>query len=187
MLLHFGRVPVVIVSIANTAREIMKTNDVIFSNRSKSNISAKLLYDYKDVSTTPYKEYWRQMRSICVLHFLSTRRVLSFRGVQEEETTLMMEKISSSASSSTPIDLSQMFQSLTNDLICRVSLWRKYSGDETGRKYRELLKKFVGLLGGFNVGDYIPWLSWVNFINGFETKVEKVSKVFDRFLDEVVE
>ncbi|WKA08795.1 hypothetical protein VitviT2T_026485 [Vitis vinifera] len=121
MLLHFGRVPVVIVSIANTAREIMKTNDVIFSNRSKSNISAKLLYDYKDVSTTPYKEYWRQMRSICVLHFLSTRRVLSFRGVQEEETTLMMEKISSSASS-TPIDLSQMFQSLTNDLICRVSL-----------------------------------------------------------------
>ncbi|CBI14922.3 unnamed protein product, partial [Vitis vinifera] len=126
MLLHFGRVPVVIVSAVDAAREIMKTNDAIFSNRPKSNISAKLLYDYKDVSTAPYGEYWRQMRSICVLHLLSTRRVQSFRGVREEETALLMEKISSSSSSSIPIDLSQMFLSLTNDLICRVALGRKY-------------------------------------------------------------
>ncbi|RVX18398.1 Cytochrome P450 71A26 [Vitis vinifera] len=156
------KVPVVIVSAVDAAREIMKTNDAIFSNRPKSNISAKLLYDYKDVSTAPYGEYWRQMRSICVLHLLSTRRVQSFRGVREEETALLMEKISSSSSSSIPIDLSQMFLSLTNDLICRVALGRKYSGDENGRKYRELLKEFGALL------------------------VEKVAKEFDRFLDEVV-
>ncbi|XP_034672708.1 cytochrome P450 71A2-like [Vitis riparia] len=186
MLLHFGRVPVVIVSAVDAAREIMKTNDAIFSNRPKSNISARLLYDYKDVSTAPYGEYWRQMRSICVLHLLSTRRVQSFRGVREEETALLMEKISSSSSSSIPIDLSQMFLSLTNDLICRVALGRKYSGDENGRKDRELLKEFGALLGCFNVGDYIPWLSWVNFINGLDAKVEKVAKEFDRFLDEVV-
>ncbi|KAJ9677923.1 hypothetical protein PVL29_022729 [Vitis rotundifolia] len=186
MLLHFGKVPVVIVSATDAAREIMKTNDVIFSNRPKSSIFAKLLYDYKDVAMAPYGEYWRQMRSICVLHLLSNRRVLSFRGVREEETALLMEKISSSSSSSTPIDLSKMFLSLTNDLICRVALGRKYSGDETGRKYRELLKEFVGLLGGFDVADYIPWLSWVNFINGLDAKVEKVAKEFDRFLDEVV-
>ena len=158
MLLHFGKVPVVIVSAADAAREIMKTNDVIFLNRPKSSIFAKLLYDYKDVSMAPYGEYWRQMRSICVLHLLSNRRVQSFRGVREEETALLMEKISSSSSSSTPIDLSKMFLSLTNDLICRVALGRKYSGDENGRKYRELLKEFGALLGCFNVGDYIPWL-----------------------------
>ena len=184
MLLHFGRVSVLVVSTADAAKEIMKTNDVIFSNRPKSRISVRLLYDYKDISTAPYGEYWRQMKSVCVLHLLSTRRVQSFRLVREEETALLMEKISSS--SSTLIDLSHMFLSLTNDLICRVALGRKYSGDETEKRYRELLKEFVGLLGGFNVGDYIPWLSWVNFISGLDAKVEKVAKEFDKFLDGVL-
>ena len=185
MLLHFGRVPVVVISAADAAREVMKTNDVIFSNRPKSSISARLLYDYKDVANAPYGEYWRQMKSICVLHLLSTRRVQSFRRVREEETALLIEKISSS-SSSTPMDLNHMFLSLTNDIICRVALGRKYSGDGTGRKFKELLMEFGRLLGVFNVGDYIPWLSWVNFINGLDATVVKVAKEFDRFLDEVV-
>ena len=148
MLLRFGRVPVVVISVADAAREVMKANDIVFSNRPKSTISARLLYNYKDVGMAPYGEYWRQMKSICVLHLLSTRRVQSFKGVREEETALLMEKISSS-SSSTPIDLNHMFLSLTNDLICRIALGRKYSGDETGRKFGELLMEFGRLLGCF--------------------------------------
>ncbi|XP_044486210.1 cytochrome P450 736A117-like isoform X3 [Mangifera indica] len=45
MLLHFGRVPVLIISSADVAREITKTYDLIFSNRPKSMIAEKLLYD----------------------------------------------------------------------------------------------------------------------------------------------
>ena len=186
MLLHFGGVPVVVISAVDAAREVMKINDVIFSNRPKSSIAARLLYDYEDVATAPYGEYWRQMRSVCVLHLLSTKRVQSFRSVREEETALLMGKISSSSPSSTPIDLSHMFLSLINDLICRVALGRKYCGDETGTKYKELLKEFGELLGCINIGDYIPWLSWVNFINGVNARVEKIAKDFDGFLDEVV-
>ena len=186
MLLRFGRVPVVVISVADAAREVMKANDIVFSNRPKSTISARLLYNYKDVGMAPYGEYWRQMKSICVLHLLSTRRVQSFRGVREEETALLMEKISSSSSSSTPIDLNHMFLSLTNDLICRIALGRKYSGVETGRKFGELLMEFGRLLGCFYVGDYIPWLSWVTFISGLDAELEKIAKEFDRFLDEVM-
>ena len=188
MLLHFARVPVVVISAADAAREVLKINDVIFANRPKSKIAARLVYDYKDVTMARYGQYWRQIRSICVLHFLSTRRVQSFRGVREEETAHLMDKISSSSSSSpsTPIDLSHMILSLINDLISRVALGRKYCGDETGRKYKELLKEFGELVGYFNIGDYIPWLSWVNFINGVNARVEKVAKDLDGFLDEVV-
>ncbi|KAM1447134.1 hypothetical protein ACFXTO_006270 [Malus domestica] len=38
MLLHFGSVPVLVVSSAEAAREIMKTHDLTFSNRPKSTI-----------------------------------------------------------------------------------------------------------------------------------------------------
>ncbi|KAJ4847131.1 hypothetical protein Tsubulata_047399, partial [Turnera subulata] len=86
MLLRFGRVPVLVVSSADVAREIVKTHDLAFADRPKSRFYGRLLYDYKDVALAPYGEYWRQMKSVCVLHLLSNRRVSSFRNIREEET-----------------------------------------------------------------------------------------------------
>ncbi|XP_031250710.1 cytochrome P450 71A26-like [Pistacia vera] len=187
MLLHIGRVPVLIISSANAAREIMKTHDLIFSNRPKSIIGDRLLYDGKDVAGAPYGEYWRQIRSICVLQLLSNSRVQSFRTVREEEIELFIKKIESLASLSLPVNLSEMFSFLTNDVVCRAALGRKYSEGEGGRKFKELLGEFTGLLGGFNIGDFIPWLTWINYFNGTDAKVKKVAKEFDQFLDKVVE
>lgn len=188
MSLKLGSVPALVVSSADAARQIMKTHDLIFSSRPKLAIAAKLLYDYKDISLAPYGEYWRQLRSIAVLQLLSNKRVYSFRSVREEETALMVEKIKESCSlKNTPLDLSEMFASLTNDVVCRVALGRKYGGGESGRTVKALLLEFVELLGGFDVGDLIPWLGWVNRVSGLDAKVDKISKEFDRFLDRVVD
>ncbi|XVF08812.1 hypothetical protein REPUB_Repub07fG0035600 [Reevesia pubescens] len=187
MLLHFGSVPVLVVSSADSAHEIMKTNDLTFANRPKLSVFQKLLYDYKDVSSAPYGEYWRQLKSICVLHLLSNKRVQSYRAVREEETALAIEKIKKSSSSALPINLSELFATLTNNVICRVALGRKYSEGEDGNKFKKLLSEFVELLGGLNIGDYIPSLAFVSHVNGFNARAEKVAKKFDAFLDGVVE
>lgn len=73
MLLHLGSVPTLVLS-ADAAREVMKTNDLIFSNRPESSVALRLLYDTKDVSVAPYGEYWRQLKSIYVLQLLSNKR-----------------------------------------------------------------------------------------------------------------
>ncbi|ONH97777.1 hypothetical protein PRUPE_7G209500 [Prunus persica] len=67
----------------------MKTNDTIFSNKPKLAISDRLLYEGKDVSTAPYGEHWRRMRSICVLQLLSNKRVQSFRVLEWAMTRLL--------------------------------------------------------------------------------------------------
>ncbi|CAL5441216.1 unnamed protein product [Camellia sinensis] len=59
MQLHFGSVPVLVVSSAVAAREIMKTHDLAFSSRPKTINGSKIVYDYKDVALSPYGEYWR--------------------------------------------------------------------------------------------------------------------------------
>ncbi|KAK2663621.1 hypothetical protein Ddye_002195 [Dipteronia dyeriana] len=187
MLLHFGKLPILVVSSAEAAQEIMKTHDLIFSSRPKSSIGDKLFYGLKDVAGAPYGEYWRQMRSIFVLQLLSNNRVKSFRTVREEEIALSMKEIENSASLSLPVNLSEMFSSLTNDVLCRAAFGRKYSGDESGRKFKELLREFMVLLGALDVGDLIPWLSWINLVTGFNAKVERVTKEFDKFLDEIIE
>ncbi|WCJ36161.1 cytochrome P450 family 71 subfamily A polypeptide 26 [Euphorbia peplus] len=189
MLLHLGNVPTLVISSADMAREIMKTHDLIFSDRPKSRIGKTLLYDQKDVAFAPYGEYWRQMKSVCVLHLLSNKRVQSYKNIREEETDLVVERIKNNScfSGNSLINLSEIFTQLTNDITCTIALGRKYSGTERGTSFKDLLREFTELLGGFDVGDFIPWLGWVSSVKGLYRKAEKVAKEMDEFFDRVVD
>ncbi|KAF8029435.1 hypothetical protein BT93_E1977 [Corymbia citriodora subsp. variegata] len=172
MMLHFGSAPVLVVSSADSARDIMKTHDLIFSDRARSTLSERLLYHRKDVSLAPYGEYWRQMRSICVLHLLSNKKISLFMDKIEQHHT---------------VDLSDGFASLTNNIICRLALGRKYSDGKQGKKFKGLLADLMWLIGIFNIGDFIPSLAWINKLTGVDAKAELVTREFDQFLNEVVE
>ncbi|XVF49753.1 hypothetical protein PTKIN_Ptkin04bG0038900 [Pterospermum kingtungense] len=188
MMLRLGGMPVLVASSADGAREIMKTHDVIFSNRPIFAPTRKLLYHGKNLLTAPYGEYWRHMRSISVLHLLSNKRVQSFKAVREEEIALIIDKIKESSLMSVPVDLSEMLVNLTNDVICRVAFGRKYSGDDEGdTNFREALEEFFFFLGNFNIGNFIPWLAWINLVNGIHSKIDRVAKWFDKFLDKVID
>ncbi|KAK6123575.1 hypothetical protein DH2020_042682 [Rehmannia glutinosa] len=187
LLLHFGHVPVVVASSADAAREIMKNQDLIFSNRPKLSIPDKLIYGSRDVAFAPYGEYWRQVRSICVLQLLSNKRVQSFRRVRQEETSAMVEKIRQLGFSSSVVNLSDVLVSLTNDVVCRVALGRKYSDHGEDKMFKDFLVEFVELLGATSLGDYIPWLGWIDRVNGLDARLEKVAKLFDEFLEIVIQ
>ncbi|CAL0325322.1 unnamed protein product [Lupinus luteus] len=182
MLLHLGKVQVLVISSADVANETMKTHDRVFSNRPHIKMFDILLYGSKDVSASPYGEYWRQIRSICVLHLLNMKRVQSLRDVRQEEVALLIEKIMHSCSSSLSVNLSGLLSTVSNDIVCRVALGRKY-----GRGFKEVLVEFTELLGTFVVGDYVPWLDWLSHISGLYTRANKVAKQIDEFLDHVIE
>ncbi|KAL0417245.1 UNVERIFIED_CONTAM: cytochrome [Sesamum latifolium] len=183
MLLDFGTVPTLVVSSADAAREIMKTNDLIFADRPQSSVSRRLLYDSKDLAVAPYGEYWRLLKSICVLQVLSNKRVQSFHSIREEETALLVNKIRNSTS---PVNLSEMFAELTSDVVCRSAFGRKFSEGEKGKKFLSLLIELLELLGSFPVGTFIPGLSWISRVNGFDARVDKVAKELDEFMEEVI-
>ncbi|KAL4391762.1 hypothetical protein AHAS_Ahas03G0277500 [Arachis hypogaea] len=188
MLLHFGNVPVLVVSSADMAEEVMKTHDLVFSNRPPRKTSEILLYDSKDIATSPYGEYWRQIRSLAVLHLLSNKRVQSYGLIREEEAARMVETIKEFASSSfsMPLNLSEIFFGVTNDILCRSALGRRYRGGGEGCKFQELVLEFGDLLGTTSIGDYIPWLSWLNKVDGSYKRASRVAKRLDEFLDQVI-
>ncbi|CAK8562953.1 unnamed protein product [Lathyrus sativus] len=184
--IHLGYIKVLVISSAEEARGILKTHDHVFANRPQKKNYKILLYDCKDVSTAAYGEYWRQIRSISVLHLLSAKRVQSLRAVREEEVGFMAEKIKQCASASVPVDISELVSTTINDIVCRVALGRKYSG-ESGKGFKKLLMEFTELLGSFNVGDYVPWLDWLTHVSGFYARARRVAKQFDDLLEEVLE
>nr|P37117.1 RecName: Full=Cytochrome P450 71A4; AltName: Full=CYPLXXIA4; AltName: Full=Cytochrome P-450EG2 [Solanum melongena]CAA50312.1 P450 hydroxylase [Solanum melongena] len=186
MLLHLGSKPVIVASSVDAARDILKTHDHVWATRPKYSIADSLLYGSKDVGFSPFGEYWWQVRSIVVLHLLSNKRVQSYRDVREEETANMIEKIRQGCDASV-INLGEHLCFLTNNITSRVALGRTYDERESGIDAKDILEQFLQLLDTFNVGDYIPWLKWVNKITGLDTKVEKIAKKLDTFLDSVIE
>ncbi|XP_076905050.1 3-beta-hydroxylase-like [Bidens hawaiensis] len=181
MLIRLGTVPILVASSVDAAREIMKTHDKIFASRPYLDIPSRIFYASKDIAFAPYGEYWRQVKSISVIHLLSNKRVQSYRHVREEEMALMMEKIGRANGSA--INLSELLISLTNNVICRVALGRRYDG----RNFKSLLGRTLELLGCFSVGSYIPSLRWVDRLSGLEKKVDDVAKEFDEFLEGVID
>lgn len=159
----------------------MKTHDLSFSSRPNFIIPCILLYGCRDIGFSPYGEQWRQLKSIVVINLLSSRQVKTFKEVRKEDMVLTIGVLAESCGS--VVDLSATLVSLTNNIICRVAFGRTYHG----LKFMDLLRKQLDLVGVFNVGSYIPWLSWVDRLSGLEGRAKKCAKEFDEFIEDVIE
>ncbi|CAN1245184.1 Cytochrome P450 736A117, partial [Linum grandiflorum] len=182
MLLHLGSFPTLVVSSVDAAQEILMAHDLVFSNRPYSGIMNRLLYNSRDLALAPYGEYWRQLRSVCVLHLLNQRRVGSFRSIREQEARLLVAKIEDRIGNR--FDLSEMLAEITYDVVCRVALGSKY-GEE--KEFKKLMVDFADAAATVNLSDFFSWLSWINRFNGLNRRVDQIFSRLDEFLDQVVE
>ncbi|KAK9155320.1 hypothetical protein Sjap_002800 [Stephania japonica] len=136
--LKHGEVSAIIISTAKMAEEVMKRQNLMFINRPEI-LSAKIMsYDSKGVVFSPYSEYWRQIRKICVLELLSVKRVQSFRSVREEEVSDYIENISLKAGSL--IDHSEMIFSLSSDITSRASLGNRCKDKKVDAILKDIIR-----------------------------------------------
>ncbi|KAK4428147.1 cytochrome [Sesamum alatum] len=187
MLLHFGSKPALIISSADAAREILRTHDVSFASRPELTSLKRVFYDMQDVINLPYGDKWRKLRSIFVHRLLSSTRVKSFSSVREEEIALLVEKIKQCCLSASPVNLTDMFFSLTSDLISRAAFGKKYSETQYGQEILAVMQEIAGLLFNFTIGEFVPWLGWIDWLNGFNASLDRCTKRVDKVLDAVIE
>ncbi|OAY51954.1 cytochrome P450 71B34 [Manihot esculenta] len=189
MSLRLGCVPTVTVSTAETAREVLKTHDLYTCSRPVSAGTKKLSYNYIDVGFSPYGEYWRKMRKICVLELFSARRVQSFHFIREEEVASLVDFASKSASSSTPVDLSEKFMSLTANVICRAAFGKSFK--ERGfrhDRFQEVVHECIDRLGSFSAADFFPYVGRIiDRLSGLHAKIERSFEEFDAFYEKAID
>jgi hypothetical protein len=166
MFMYLGNVPTLLVSSADMAREIMKTHDIIFSNWPKTTAANILLYGCKDIAFSPYGEYWRQARKICVLELLSHKSVQSFRYVRGEEVEALINKIRDMCLTGGSVNLSEMFIATTNNIASRCILGQKFEEESGKSKFKELSRRAMVLFVAFCFGDFFPSLGWIDVLTG---------------------
>ncbi|KAI3736914.1 hypothetical protein L2E82_26902 [Cichorium intybus] len=192
MSLRLGLVQTLVVSSAEMAKEVLKTRDLVFCTRPLLTGVKKLSYNSKDVASSPYNEYWREMRKICTLHLFSLKQVNSFGLVREDEVFAMIDTIKTGISTKQEVNLSEIVLILMTNIICRVAFSKRPYGysDELqpeARRFHELVLECQALLANFYYRDYFPLMGWLDKLNGSITRLEKNFKDMDECYQEIID
>ncbi|KAE8724532.1 Cytochrome P450 71B35 [Hibiscus syriacus] len=191
MLLHLGRMPVLIVSSADAAKEVLKVNDLACCSRPKLAGPGRLTYNYLDIAFSPYSEYWRELRKICVLEVFSVKRVKSFRFVREEEVGSLMDSISQLASSSPtdPVNVTEKVFALSGSIIFRTAFGKTFRGSEFNRaKFNDLVHDVATVVGTFSYDECFPGFGWIiDRIRGHNGRVEGVFRKLDALYQQLID
>ncbi|KDP39283.1 hypothetical protein JCGZ_01040 [Jatropha curcas] len=183
MHLQLGEVSNIVVSSPEIAKEIMKTNDVIFAQRPFLLAASIVAYDLSDIAFAPYGDYWRQLRKICTLELLTAKRVKSFRPVREDEVSKLIRSIYSSAGS--PINFSRMFNSLTYSITSTAAFGKIWKGEEI---FIPNVKNLIKASGGFSLADLYPSIKLLHLISTTRPKLlrlhQEVDKIFQNIINE---
>ncbi|CAN1808800.1 Desmethyl-deoxy-podophyllotoxin synthase [Linum perenne] len=120
------------------------------------------------VAFAPYGEYWRQMRKICVLELLSSKRVLSFRRIREEEVSSLVESLKNGGDGEV-VDLGSMMVTMLSSVICRATFSKE--PEISSDAFIMLLDKFSVLSG----------------LTGYKTMLKNMHKESDLILDQIID
>ncbi|KAM5584442.1 cytochrome P450 71D11-like [Rosa sericea] len=181
MYLMLGEVPTLVVSSAEFAKEVMKTHDAIFALRPQTLATRILSYRGKTICFSPDGEYWRQLRKICTLELLSTKRVRSFQRIREEEVMKLIKRIASRPGS--PINLTEEIYLCTYRITSRAAFGRKSIDHE---KAMHIGKEALKVAGGFALADVFPSIKLLHVISGMRAKLEKLQKEADMILENII-
>ncbi|KAH6774752.1 hypothetical protein C2S52_002254 [Perilla frutescens var. hirtella] len=184
MHLKLGEVDVIVVSSPEIAKEILKDNDPIFTNRPES-IALKIFwYNYINVGFSPYGEYWRQMRKICTMELLSNKNVRSFASIRKDEVSHLVESIRLSAAATAPINLTEKVISLMSSVTCRAAFGMVCRDKETLIK---LVREGLQMSTGFSIADIFPSSKIANALSwGTKLRLMRMRRKMDVILDDII-
>ncbi|KAL3818450.1 hypothetical protein ACJIZ3_004355 [Penstemon smallii] len=182
LLLQFGEVPMVVISSREAAEQVLKVQDPACADRHDSILTRIMWYDYKDMAFSPYNDYWKQMRKICVMEMLSAKNVRSFEFIRQDEVSRLVESIREDNCKA--INVTEKIAAFTNSVTCRVAFGKVVKDRDF---FVDMFKKMATMVGGFELADLFPSSKLLHVFSWNKYKLLKMHRKLDRFLDHILE
>ncbi|GFQ00797.1 cytochrome p450 71d15 [Phtheirospermum japonicum] len=181
--LQLGEVSAVVISSRQAAKEVLKNQDPACADRPES-IGLKIMwYDYTDIAFSPYNEYWRQMRKICILELLSAKNVKSFGSIRQDEVSGLVKSLQSLPSGEA-VNLTEKIFAFTSAITCRAAFGKVLRDRET---LIALMKKASTMAGGFELADLFPSSKLLHLLSWNKYKLLSMRRKLDEILDVFLE
>ncbi|WVZ61992.1 hypothetical protein U9M48_011794 [Paspalum notatum var. saurae] len=201
MSLRFGSSPAVVGSSVDMARFFLRTHDLSFIDRPRVAAGRYTGYGYSDMLWSPYGAYWRQARRLWKAELLSAARLRQHERARSQEVRAMLRGLYDDAPPPPAVRIMDHLFTVNINVISRMVLGKKYVGGGDGggggggsssaptttpEEFKWMIEEFFFLSGALNVGDMIPWLSWLD-PHGYVRRMKRLRQMFDRFLDHVLD
>ncbi|KAK8938191.1 Premnaspirodiene oxygenase [Platanthera guangdongensis] len=183
--LKLGEIHHVVASTAATAHEILKTHDLALASRPAIAAIKTIAYDCAGMGFSPYGPYWRQLRKICAVELLSSKRVKSFAPIRRDEAAKAVGEIRRRGVRSSPVNMTELFLGLTNNHLTRAAFGKECRSRE---RFLRAMKETIKLAPVLSLVDLFPSAAAV--ISLFDGKMKRMRKLhgeMDAILNEIIE
>ncbi|KAL3650893.1 hypothetical protein CASFOL_007296 [Castilleja foliolosa] len=181
--LYLGQVSTVVITSRQAAKEVLRTQDPACADRPES-IGSKIIgYDNTDIIFSPYAEYWRQMRKICILELLGPKNAKSFVSMRHDEVNRLVKSLQSSAGK--PVDLTTKIFTFTSSIMCRAAFGKAVINDR--ETLVAMFKEASAMAGGFLAADFFPSFKLLHVLSWNRYKLSRMQRKLDEILDGIVE
>ncbi|XP_047054477.1 3,9-dihydroxypterocarpan 6A-monooxygenase-like [Lolium rigidum] len=185
LFLRLGSVPCISACSPDAAREVLKTHEAAFLDRPKPAAVHRLTYGGQDFSFAPYGPFWRFMKKACVHELLAGRTLDRLAHVRREEVARLVASLSLAAPAPV-VDVNAALMGLTGDIVSRMVMSRRWTGDDNGaEEFRCLVAETAVLTGTFNLQDYIgAFRNWD--VQGLGKRVDALHRKFDAMMERIL-
>ncbi|KAL9312966.1 hypothetical protein ACSQ67_018418 [Phaseolus vulgaris] len=194
--IRIGVHPAVVVSSWELAKECFTTLDVVISSRPKFTAAKILGYNYANFGFCPYGDFWRQMRKITASELLSSTRFELLKDIRHSEVQSSIKELYTSwankrgGSDYLSVEMKQWFGDGNLNVILRMISGKQYSAnsedEQQVRRIQRVFREFFRLTGLFVVGDFIPFLGWLD-LGGEVKEMKKTAIEMDIIVSEWLE
>ncbi|PHU28422.1 hypothetical protein BC332_00515 [Capsicum chinense] len=181
--LWLGKKFVVIITSPSLAREVLKDQHTIFSNRDMPATAREASYGGQDIVWIPYGPKWRMLRKVCVRDMLSASTLDSVYALRRRELRQSINYFYNQAGS--PVNIGeQMFLTMLN--VITSMLWGgTVKGEEKaslGAEFRHAVSDLTMLVSIPNLSDFYPRLAWFD-LQGLRKKMKVLANRFDKIFE----
>uniref|UniRef100_A0A0C9S7A2 TSA: Wollemia nobilis Ref_Wollemi_Transcript_9408_1861 transcribed RNA sequence n=1 Tax=Wollemia nobilis TaxID=56998 RepID=A0A0C9S7A2_9CONI len=190
MFLRLGSRPTLVVTSSSLARECLATNDRIFASRPHLSAAERLGYNCTLLGLDPYDRRCRNLRRICASEVLSPSRVQALSHVRSQEVSKLVRSLYDKTlrNNQAVVDVTLSLLDMAFNVIVGMITRHDYLGNpQEVREFKEMIRDNSLLLASFNLGDFFPWLKWLEFLQGNQREMRNLSGRRDEILQKLIE
>ncbi|XLU65688.1 hypothetical protein S245_024897, partial [Arachis hypogaea] len=158
MFLKFGQSTTVIISSPNIAKEVLQTNDLLFSDRTVPSIVTSLDHHNYSLPFLPVCPLWKDLRKICNEQLFSTKVLDLSQGLRRKKLLDLLNDMRKYGQTGEAVNVGHAaFRACINFLSYTFVSEDFVESVENG-EYKEIVSTLLKLTGTTNVVDIFPFL-----------------------------
>lgn len=145
-----------------------------------------LSYGTADFALAPYGPHWKFMKKLCMTELLGGQTLEHHLPVRCDELKRFLHLLYKKAKANEAVDVGAELITLTNNMISRMALRKRFSENEDDAdKVRKIVKEMCELAGKGNVSEMI-WFCKNLDLQGFGKMLKDVRDRYDTMMEKIM-